>query len=263
VIVALAKEKGVEHHPGYGFLSENPALAVLAKKRESLCWPPRSSRIANIKPVARRWPLRGVPCFPELENLSSRRRKRRNSARNWLSSSLKAAMVAGAAACVSVMIRATRCHARKKRGGGALAFGDLPFLWKVSASRAYLESRFFRRPYAPAPSLRTDCSVQPATRKCRSRSAANLPRVFAASSRCGRPACTQSELSQCRHRRVLYDVGSQSGIHRVNPRFSRAYRHEWHRHDWAFKILVARAQSSRTGSLPNRKISVNARSPVP
>src|SRR5207245_5107747 len=70
-IVALAKEKGVEAiHPGYGFLSENPALARACEKAgiTFVGPPPKLLELLGDKTAARRLAaLAGVPVLPGTE----------------------------------------------------------------------------------------------------------------------------------------------------------------------------------------------------
>src|SRR5437660_490554 len=71
-IVAVAKEKGVDAiHPGYGFLSENPALARACEKAgiTFVGPPPNLLELLGDKPAARRLAASaGVPVLPGTEN---------------------------------------------------------------------------------------------------------------------------------------------------------------------------------------------------
>src|SRR5258707_5164885 len=71
-IVALAKEKGVDAiHPGYGFLSENPALARACEKAgiTFVGPPPNLLELLGDKTAARRLAASaGVPVLPGTEN---------------------------------------------------------------------------------------------------------------------------------------------------------------------------------------------------
>src|SRR5207245_3641322 len=71
-IVALAKEKGVDAiHPGYGFLSENPAFARACEKAGFLSFgpPPNLLELLGDKTAARRLAASaGVPVLPGTEN---------------------------------------------------------------------------------------------------------------------------------------------------------------------------------------------------
>src|SRR5437879_8878063 len=71
-IVALAKEKGVDAiHPGYGFLSENPAFARACEKAgiTFVGPPPKLLDLLGDKTAARRLAtLAGVPVLPGTEN---------------------------------------------------------------------------------------------------------------------------------------------------------------------------------------------------
>src|SRR6266550_4416326 len=71
-IVALAKEKGVDAiHPGYGFLSENPALARACEKAGIIFVgpPPNLLELLGDKTAARRLAASaGVPVLPGTEN---------------------------------------------------------------------------------------------------------------------------------------------------------------------------------------------------
>jgi len=71
-IVALAKEKGVDAiHPGYGFLSENPALARACEKAGLIFIgpPPELLELLGDKTAARRLAASaGVPVLPGTEN---------------------------------------------------------------------------------------------------------------------------------------------------------------------------------------------------
>src|SRR5690349_12900449 len=80
-IVGLAAEKGVDAiHPGYGFLSENPALAR-ACERAGIAFvgpPPNLLELLGDKTAAEGLPhRRAFRCFPEPRIPSSRLRKRR------------------------------------------------------------------------------------------------------------------------------------------------------------------------------------------
>ncbi len=71
-IVALAKEKGVDAiHPGYGFLSENPAFARACEKAgiTFVGPPPNLLELLGDKTAARRLAATaGVPVLPGTEN---------------------------------------------------------------------------------------------------------------------------------------------------------------------------------------------------
>jgi len=80
-IVGIAKAKGVDAiHPGYGFLSENPALARACEKAGiTFVGPtPQLLELLGDKTAARGLAISaGVPVLPGTEKLSNRWRKRR------------------------------------------------------------------------------------------------------------------------------------------------------------------------------------------
>src|SRR6202045_1832830 len=183
-IVALAKEKGVDAiHPGYGFLSENPAFARACEKAgiTFVGPPPNLLELLGDKTAARRLAASaGVPVLPGTENPVKSAAEAQKTAREiGYPIIVKAAMGGGGrgmrvvhdAAQLDALLEEARSEARS-------AFGDASvFLEKYLPRARHLEVQILADHHGNLLHLyERDCSVQRRHQKVvEVAPAANLP----------------------------------------------------------------------------------------
>jgi pyruvate carboxylase len=228
-IVALAKEKGVDAiHPGYGFLSENPAFARACQKAGiAFIGPtPELLELLGDKTAARRLAdSAGVPVLPGTEDsLSSPAEARKFAASIGYPVIVKAAMGGGGRGMRVVRSEAELDQRLEEAQGEAKsAFGDASvFLEKYLPRARHLEVQILADNHGNLLHLyERDCSVQRRHQKVvEVAPAANLPRsvraeLCDAAVRLVRKAKYQNAGTV----EFLYDVDAQKWYFiEVNPR---------------------------------------------
>jgi pyruvate carboxylase len=228
-IVALAKEKGVDAiHPGYGFLSENPAFARACQKAGiAFIGPtPELLELLGDKTAARRLAdSAGVPVLPGTEDsLSSPAEARKFAASIGYPVIVKAAMGGGGRGMRVVRSEAELDQRLEEAQGEAKsAFGDASvFLEKYLPRARHLEVQILADNHGNLLHLyERDCSVQRRHQKVvEVAPAANLPRsvraeLCDAAVRLARKAKYQNAGTV----EFLYDVDAQKWYFiEVNPR---------------------------------------------
>jgi len=183
-IVALAKEKGVDAiHPGYGFLSENPALARACEKAgiTFVGPPPNLLELLGDKTAARRLAASaGVPVLPGTENpVMSPEEAQKIALEIGYPVIVKAAMGGGGRG-MRVVHDATQLDAllEEAQGEARSAFGDASvFLEKFLPRARHLEVQILADHHGNLLHLyERDCSVQRRHQKVvEVAPAANLP----------------------------------------------------------------------------------------
>ncbi len=183
-IVALAKEKGVDAiHPGYGFLSENPALARACEKAgiTFVGPPPNLLELLGDKTAARRLAASaGVPVLPGTENpVESPAEAQRIAQGIGYPVIVKAAMGGGGRG-MRVVHGAAQLEAllEEAQGEARSAFGDASvFLEKYLPRARHLEVQILADHHGNLLHLyERDCSVQRRHQKVvEVAPAANLP----------------------------------------------------------------------------------------
>jgi pyruvate carboxylase len=183
-IVALAKEKGVDAiHPGYGFLSENPALARACEKAGIIFVgpPPNLLELLGDKTAARRLAASaGVPVLPGTENpVQSPAEAQKIALEIGYPVIVKAAMGGGGRG-MRVVHSATQLDAllEEAQGEARSAFGDASvFLEKYLPRARHLEVQILADHHGNLLHLyERDCSVQRRHQKVvEVAPAANLP----------------------------------------------------------------------------------------
>jgi pyruvate carboxylase len=183
-IVALAKEKGVDAiHPGYGFLSENPAFARACEKAGIIFVgpPPSLLELLGDKTAARRLAASaGVPVLPGTENpVKSLAEAQRIAEEIGYPVIVKAAMGGGGRG-MRVVHDAAHLDAllEEAQGEARSAFGDASvFLEKYLARARHLEVQILADHHGNLLHLyERDCSVQRRHQKVvEVAPAANLP----------------------------------------------------------------------------------------
>jgi len=228
-IVALAKEKGVDAiHPGYGFLSENPALARACEKAgiTFVGPPPGLLELLGDKTAARRLAAAaGVPVLPGTEDPVKSPAKAQKIAQEIGYPVIVKAAMGGGGRGMRVVHDAAQLGAllEEARGEARSAFGDdSVFLEKYLPRARHLEVQILADHHGNLLHLyERDCSVQRRHQKVvEVAPAANLP----ASIR-GQLCDAALRLArQANYRNVgtvefLYDVDSQTWYFiEVNPR---------------------------------------------
>jgi pyruvate carboxylase len=228
-IVALAKEKGVDAiHPGYGFLSENPALARACEKVgiTFVGPPPNLLELLGDKTAARRLAASaGVPVLPGTENPVKSPEEAQEIAREIGYPVIVKAAMGGGGRGMRVVHDAAQLDAlvEEAQGEARSAFGDASvFLEKFLPRARHLEVQILADHHGNLLHLyERDCSVQRRHQKVvEVAPAANLP------------ASIRSELCdaavqlarKAKYRNAgtvefLYDVDSQKWYFiEVNPR---------------------------------------------
>jgi pyruvate carboxylase len=167
-IVALAKEKGVDAiHPGYGFLSENPALARACEKAGLIFIgpPPGLLELLGDKTAARRLAASaGVPVLPGTENpVKSAAEAHKIALEIGFPVIVKAAMGGGGRG-MRVVHSAAQLEAllEEAQGEARSAFGDASvFLEKYLPRARHLEVQILADHHGNLLHLyERDCSVQ-------------------------------------------------------------------------------------------------------
>jgi pyruvate carboxylase len=167
-IVALAKEKGVDAiHPGYGFLSENPALARACEKAGLIFIgpPPELLELLGDKTAARRLAASaGVPVLPGTENpVKSAAEAHKIALEIGYPVIVKAAMGGGGRG-MRVVHSAAQLEAllEEAQGEARSAFGDASvFLEKYLPRARHLEVQILADHHGNLLHLyERDCSVQ-------------------------------------------------------------------------------------------------------
>jgi len=167
-IVALAKEKGVDAiHPGYGFLSENPALARACEKAGLIFIgpPPELLELLGDKTAARRLAASaGVPVLPGTENpVKSAAEAHKIALEIGYPVIVKAAMGGGGRGMRVVHSRAQlEALLEEAQGEARSAFGDASvFLEKYLPRARHLEVQILADHHGNLLHLyERDCSVQ-------------------------------------------------------------------------------------------------------
>jgi len=228
-IVALAKEKGVDAiHPGYGFLSENPAFARACEKAgiTFVGPPPNLLELLGDKTAARRLASSaGVPVLPGTENPVKSAAEAQKIAREIGYPLIVKAAMGGGGRGMRVVHDATQLDAllEEAQGEARSAFGDASvFLEKYLSRARHLEVQILADHHGNLLHLyERDCSVQRRHQKVvEVAPAANLP----ASIR-GELCDAAVQLARKANYRnagtveFLYDVDSQKWYFiEVNPR---------------------------------------------
>ncbi len=228
-IVALAKEKGVDAiHPGYGFLSENPAFARACEKAAITFVgpPPNLLELLGDKTAARRLAASaGVPVLPGTENPVKSAAEAQKIAREIGYPIIVKAAMGGGGRGMRVVRDAAQLDAllEEAQGEARSAFGDASvFLEKYLPRARHLEVQILADHHGNLLHLyERDCSVQRRHQKVvEVAPAANLP----ASIR-GELCDAAVQLARKANYRnagtveFLYDVDSQKWYFiEVNPR---------------------------------------------
>ncbi len=228
-IVALAKEKGVDAiHPGYGFLSENPALARACEKTgiTFVGPPPNLLELLGDKTAARRLAASaGVPVLPGTENPVKLPVEAQKIAREIGYPVIVKAAMGGGGRGMRVVHDAAQLDAllEEAQGEARSAFGDASvFLEKYLPRARHLEVQILADHHGNLLHLyERDCSIQRRHQKVvEVAPAANLP----ASIR-GELCDAAVQLARKANYRnagtveFLYDVDSQKWFFiEVNPR---------------------------------------------
>ena len=167
-IVALAKEKGVDAiHPGYGFLSENPAFARACEKAgiTFVGPPPKLLDVLGDKTAARRLAtLAGVPVLPGTENPVKSPAEAQKIARDIGYPVIVKAAMGGGGRGMRVVHDAAQLDAllEEAQGEARSAFGDASvFLEKYLPRARHLEVQILADHHGNLLHLyERDCSVQ-------------------------------------------------------------------------------------------------------
>ncbi len=228
-IVALAKEKGVDAiHPGYGFLSENPAFARACEKAgiTFVGPPPNLLELLGDKTAARRLAATaGVPVLPGTENPVKSAAEAQKIAREIGYPIIVKAAMGGGGRGMRVVHDATQLDAllEEAQGEARSAFGDASvFLEKYLPRARHLEVQILADHHGNLLHLyERDCSVQRRHQKVvEVAPAANLPASI-------RGELCEAALQLARKANYrnagtvefLYDVDSQKWYFiEVNPR---------------------------------------------
>src|SRR5258708_1023598 len=228
-IVALAKEKGVDAiHPGYGFLSENPALARACEKAgiTFVGPPPNLLELLGDKTAARRLAASaGVPVLPGTENPVRSSAEAQKIAREIGYPVTVNAAMGGGGRGMRVVHDAAQLDAllEEAQGEARSAFGDASvFLEKYLPHARHLEVQILADHHGNLLHLyERDCSVQRRHQKVvEVAPAANLPagirsELCAAAVQLARKANYRNAGTV----EFLYDVDSQKWFFiEVNPR---------------------------------------------
>jgi pyruvate carboxylase len=183
-IVALAKAKGVDAiHPGYGFLSENPALARACEKAgiTFVGPPPNLLELLGDKTAARRLAASaGVPVLPGTENAVTSPEEAQKIAREIGYPVIVKAAMGGGGRGMRVVHDAAQLDAllEEAQGEARSAFGDASvFLEKYLPRARHLEVQILADHHGNLLHLyERDCSVQRRHQKVvEVAPAANLP----------------------------------------------------------------------------------------
>jgi len=183
-IVALAKEKGVDAiHPGYGFLSENPAFARACEKAGIIFVGPSPNLLELLgdKTAARRLATSaGVPVLPGTENPVKSAAEAQTIAREIGYPVIVKAAMGGGGRGMRVVHDATQLDAllEEAQGEARSAFGDASvFLEKYLPRARHLEVQILADHHGNLLHLyERDCSVQRRHQKVvEVAPAANLP----------------------------------------------------------------------------------------
>jgi pyruvate carboxylase len=183
-IVALAKEKGVDAiHPGYGFLSENPALARACEKAgiTFVGPPPNLLELLGDKTAARRLAASaGVPVLPGTENAVTSPEEAQKIAREIGYPVIVKAAMGGGGRGMRVVHDSAQLDAllEEAQGEARSAFGDASvFLEKYLPRARHLEVQILADHHGNLLHLyERDCSVQRRHQKVvEVAPAANLP----------------------------------------------------------------------------------------
>jgi pyruvate carboxylase len=183
-IIALAKEKGVDAiHPGYGFLSENPALARACEKAEITFIGPSPGLLELLgdKTAARRLAASaGVPVLPGSEKPVKSTSEAHKIARELGYPVIVKAAMGGGGRGMRVVHDASQVDAliEEAQGEARSAFGDASvFLEKYLARARHLEVQILADRHGNLLHLyERDCSVQRRHQKVvEVAPAANLP----------------------------------------------------------------------------------------
>src|SRR5438270_1394625 len=228
-IVALAKEKGVDAiHPGYGFLSENPAFARACEKAgiTFVGPPPKLLDLLGDKTAARRLAtLAGVPVLPGTENPVKSPAEAQKIARDIGYPVIVKAAMGGGGRGMRVVHDAAQLDAllEEAQGEARSAFGDASvFIEKYLPRARHLEVQILADHHGNLLHLyERDCSVQRRHQKVvEVAPAANLPASI-------RRELCEAALSLARKANYrnagtvefLYDVDSRKWYFiEVNPR---------------------------------------------
>src|SRR5438270_2806532 len=228
-IVALAKEKGVDAiHPGYGFLSENPAFARACEKAgiTFVGPPPKLLDLLGDKTAARRLAtLAGVPVLPGTENPVKSPAEAQKIARDIGYPVIVKAAMGGGGRGMRVVHDAAQLDAllEEAQGEARSAFGDASvFIEKYLPRARHLEVQILADHHGNLLHLyERDCSVQRRHQKVvEVAPAANLPASI-------RRELCEAALSLARKANYrnagtvefLYDVDSRQWYFiEVNPR---------------------------------------------
>ncbi len=228
-IVALAKEKGVDAiHPGYGFLSENPALARACEKAgiTFVGPPPNLLELLGDKTAARRLAASaGVPVLPGTEHPVKSSAEAQKIAREIGYPVIVKAAMGGGGRGMRVVHDAAQLDAllEEAQGEARSAFGDASvFLEKYLPHARHLEVQILADHHGNLLHLyERDCSVQRRHQKVvEVAPAANLPagirgELCAAAVQLARKANYRNAGTV----EFLYDVDSQKWFFiEVNPR---------------------------------------------
>src|SRR2546430_584252 len=228
-IVALAKEKGVDAiHPGYGFLSENPALARACEKAGIIFVgpPPNLLELLGDKTAARRLAASaGVAVLPGTENAVKSAAEAHKIAREIAFPVIVKAAMGGGGRGMRVVDDATQLDAllKEAQSEARSAFGDASvFLEKYLPHARHLEVQILADHHGNLLHLyERDCSVQRRHQKVvEVAPAANLPanirsEICDAAVRLARKA----NYRNAGNVEVLYDVDSRQWYFiQVNPR---------------------------------------------
>ena len=228
-IVALAKEKGVDAiHPGYGFLSENPALARACEKAgiTFVGPPPNLLELLGDKTAARRLAASAVvPVLPGTENPVKSAAEAQKIAREIGYPIIVKAAMGGGGRGMRVVHDAAQLDAllEEAQGEARSAFGDASvFLEKYLPHARHLEVQILSDHHGNLLHLyERDCSVQRRHQKVvEVAPAANLPppiraELCEAAVRLARKAGYRNAGTV----EFLYDVDSQKWYFiEVNPR---------------------------------------------
>src|SRR5437899_11675941 len=228
-IVALAKEKGVDAiHPGYGFLSENPALARACEKAgiTFVGPPPNLLELLGDKTAARKLAASaGVPVLPGTENPVKSSAEAQTIAREIGYPVIVKAAMGGGGRGMRVVHDAAQLDAllEEAQGEARSAFGDASvFLEKYLPRARHLEVQILADHHGNLLHLyERDCSIQRRHQKVvEVAPAANLPASI-------RRELCEAALSLARKANYrnagtvefLYDVDSRKWYFiEVNPR---------------------------------------------
>jgi pyruvate carboxylase len=228
-IVALAKEKSVDAiHPGYGFLSENPALARACEKAgiTFIGPPPNLLELLGDKIAARRLAASaGVPVLPGTENAVTSPEEAQKIAREIGYPVIVKASMGGGGRGMRVVHDPAQLDAllEEAKGEARSAFGDASvFLEKYLPRARHLEVQILADHHGNLLHLyERDCSVQRRHQKVvEVAPAANLP----SSIRAELCAAAVQLARKANYRNAgtvefLYDVDSQKWYFiEVNPR---------------------------------------------